>query len=415
MFKEELPGWDNIDGQVYWAAIVATIESGALVVRVHCRTTAMEGDYPWETIPNPERTIARYLHEQQLGSLHLADGSNGGNWTPLPQPFQSRAISEHPFSTDLCTTPYLPGPQHLPLAAGTVKLSSVDSLWIGAEPALQGPLSMPTKSRYEALSRSDGTTPSINTQIDLPLDPPLFQSGDWWNPAKPTKLIVPAGVTRIEGWGNMRTSANANSASIAFFINDAYPTVYGVVNEKGDYAGWTNQLQAYLPPTTVSAGDEVSLRVQKSGANLWADQSRNWLYVRSIDPLVIPVSSIMSGLGDVLPADGTREQFMVLPDSADGFIIEEPRAIYGNAKSVTGPAIVALEVIRASSRQVDEVLLSAIQIDTDHWSSDTSTSPPLVNPSFEQLFSGDILIWRVVSGEIDARGLSLSLQLRDGA
>lgn len=138
--------------------------------------------------------------------------------------------------------------------------------------------------RNHVLLKTNGSTPSVSTGANVTFQAPVYDTGGWFNIAAPQNIVVPAGVTLIEGWGQARAGASANSMQVYFQKNGVNPAPIGLTNEKPDFSGAVNTQQCYLPPTVVAPGDIITLRVQKGSASLDALVDWTWAYVRSVTP-----------------------------------------------------------------------------------------------------------------------------------
>lgn len=276
----------------------------------------------------------------------------------------------------------------------------------------QGVLEVSILAREFALSRSDGSTPSTTSGVAIPLDTPLFDVGGWWQPATTTNgFIVPAGVTHIKAAAGCYAGNSANSQSIEIRNQTTPWDVHPYQRTKPDFST-EGLISLQSPILPVTPGDEIAAIVTKASSSLKADQRFNWLYVESVQAESLDLTDTLVDAGVAIPSVGTQWMLAVVSSIQNGWSLSEAQATYIDQVSSTPPLILDIRAIRKSTRALESLCDTSVQIDAGDWSSIDSSTPFVPSPSTSQVFTGDILVAEVVQSPNLGQGLVLTLSLK---
>jgi hypothetical protein len=103
-------------------------------------------------------------------------------------------------------------------------------------------------------------------------DTPTLDTSGIWNPGNPSRLTVPAGVSKVRVWGTVRWEYHVSGIRVLFLAkNDSfdYQGAGGEVTIRPYTSGVVNTLSCSTAPVSVSPGDYFTAQVlQNSGGVL---------------------------------------------------------------------------------------------------------------------------------------------------
>ncbi len=125
-----------------------------------------------------------------------------------------------------------------------------------------------------------------NTTTAVPWDSTIEDVGGFWSALNPTRLTVPAGVTRIRVTGNVNWDVNGTGKRIAWIDKNGGPFAGrpAVEQQAVSSAGSTTRQNLTSRPIAVIAGDYFELKVfQNAGASrLVLSGNDSWLSIEAL-------------------------------------------------------------------------------------------------------------------------------------
>lgn len=147
---------------------------------------------------------------------------------------------------------------------------------------------LPLPYKGALLQRSTSLT-GIAFPLLVPFESAVYDTGGFWSAASPTRLTVPAGVTKVRLQGSVALKANATGGGVyVSFHKDGIGEVTGggVFTVRQATSGYTNNdyaaISAVLP---VTAGDWFELRVNAT-TSTWNDlqaSPRTWFALEVVE------------------------------------------------------------------------------------------------------------------------------------
>jgi hypothetical protein len=396
----------------YSYAIQVHFRADRVQVVVHIRTiTGPVKPWFWEPIPSQLFTRFPPIAVGIRNDLLLASDNNLENpWIGFPYPIETRDLEQYGFG-EVPMHGTINSPESLNSTAPcNFKLYSCSVEQRGEEPQ-QGPIDMP-KPTTAVMAHSDGSTPSVAAGILIPLATPLYDGGGWWKPLDQTnQLVVPNGVFWIRGGAGCLAGDSANSQSLEV-INETNPWAINPYQRTKPNFSTEGVISLAVPRLPVTPGDKIGAHVTKVAASLKGNTEFNWLYLEGITAQVEPFSATVVEHDKEIPAAGTQIWMMKTPPILDGYKLTHIGASLGSNKS-TEIIRVALVWIRKAGRVVADITDDPIQIDADHWTSETSSIPVTILGSGEIANTGDIMVAIIEQTAISGTGLIIDLEFSE--
>jgi len=160
------------------------------------------------------------------------------------------------------------------------------SLWTPDAGGVHTRIPLPFKGAL--VQRSTDLT-NVSFPVLVPFQSTVYDTDSFWDVANPTRITVPAGVTkaRLQGSLSLKPSATTGGVFISFEKNGAGSAVgSGVFTVRQGTSGYTNNdFAANTAVVPVSAGDYFELRVNSTSSS-WDDiqaGNRTWFAVEVVE------------------------------------------------------------------------------------------------------------------------------------
>lgn len=406
-------------GLYYTYALMLVFGPTGLALSLHVRVfNDLAGVPPfWEPVPSVTATVfglgpnhaGKILGVVPTDDLRLGDD--------VLYPIATRSMDQYELR-DIVLSDKSPGPHPWLLDFSDCRVSLDLLTNRGDEPPAQGPLGADMKKPVRRVYvTGDGVTRYSHDGLIIPWGASPTDIGGWFRLAGDNYVTVPAGVTAIRVVGQAHGPDEQYGAAVSVWINGA-PVITGQTFSYQDSAGsqiWC--LQCELPYLQVSEGDKIQLRYGRFQGNNSGDVDLQWMYVEAIEREVFPLCRQIADYGEDLRwavspvrAGGDIHYIGTIPVVADGFKLRSVSASLLSAKSPVDDVTFQVSVLRAATRSVEDMLLNVLTIDADHYTSDTSVSPPAINPASAPVYTGDIVILTITDPGVGAEGLAISLE-----
>lgn len=399
----------------YTYAVVLVFAPTGIAVSLHVRVIRDVANAPpfWEPLPSPLATLVGVGPEnggKVLGATPDSDLRLGGD---VLYPLLSRSFDQYEL-TDIELTDRSPAPHPWLSDFPACRITLAELKNRGDEPPSPGPLENNQMGLNHCLARHDGVARSLGPSgSPIHFGDVVYDTGGWLHGVGDTYLTVPPGVNFIEGAANCDTGSSIHPGSLRIRVNQSEPLAQPKFQEQPDTS---NPLRGNicLPPIPVSPGDQVDAYVVKAGVNFSGSVTQNWLYLRAVGvPQVLPISGHVANYGEPVPPIATIRYLGTVPPVADGFALSGVMATLLTSKSPADDISVQVSVIRAATRAIDDLLINSLTIDADHWSSETSVAPAVINPATATVQAGDQVIATMLAAGVGGEGLSIGAEFTE--
>jgi hypothetical protein len=160
------------------------------------------------------------------------------------------------------------------------------SLWSPDAGGVHTRIPLPFKGAL--LQRSTDLT-SVSFPVLVPFENTVYDTDAFWNAGNPSRLTIPAGVTKVRLQGSLALKAGASSGGVyvAFRKNDVGDTIGGgVFTVRQGTSGYTNNdFTAATAVIPVTEGDFFELRVNSTTSS-WDDilaSARTWFALEVVE------------------------------------------------------------------------------------------------------------------------------------
>ena len=147
---------------------------------------------------------------------------------------------------------------------------------------------IPLPYKGALIQRSTDLT-SINFPILIPFQSTVYDTDTFWDIAHPTRITVPAGVTkvRLQGSVSLKSGADTGGVFVSFEKNGSGGTIGGgVFTVRQGTSGYTNnEFAAGTAVLPVTEGDYFELRVNSTSSS-WDDVQagiRTWFAIEVVE------------------------------------------------------------------------------------------------------------------------------------
>jgi hypothetical protein len=122
---------------------------------------------------------------------------------------------------------------------------------------------------------------AANTETAITFNSTIYDTDSFWSNANPTRLTVPAGVTRVVVSANVRITGGSTSAQLQLRMNGG--DVVGVGNVNMSTGLTVAQINAVSAPISVTAGDYFEASVFVTAARTIDASPRTWLAIQVVE------------------------------------------------------------------------------------------------------------------------------------
>jgi hypothetical protein len=122
---------------------------------------------------------------------------------------------------------------------------------------------------------------AANTETAITFNSTIYDTDSFWSNSNPTRLTVPAGVTRVIVSANVRITGGSTSAQLQLRLNGG--DVVGVGNVNMSTGLTVAQINAVSAPISVTAGDYFEASVFVTAARTIDASPRTWLAIQVIE------------------------------------------------------------------------------------------------------------------------------------
>jgi hypothetical protein len=179
------------------------------------------------------------------------------------------------------------------------------SLTVSGEPVVIGTSGFGFFEGIKAatVTTSTGITVPDDTNFVMFWDAERLDEGDWFDPAAPSRLTVPSGITHVQLTAGVRWAANSTGRRQVEITTSGSDSV-GTLTQNALTTPVAHRMTLVTPVLTVSGGDFFELEVrQTSGGGLVISdaplQSRNFFSILSVDSRGVGVNSVNLLQGDI--------------------------------------------------------------------------------------------------------------------
>lgn len=177
---------------------------------------------------------------------------------------------------------------------------------------------------------------AISTSTDIPWDAVSYDVGTWWSSGAPTRLTIPAGVTRIRMYANIRTDDNSFILTLAIIKNGSVWAEGPMTRE--DRQRTEQNLSS--GPINVVEGDYFEIQAASSSAQN-AIVSNTWFSIEAIE--TVAPSTTRRGALVHLTADKTAQNHSAgktidFDDETNGYDTDNIHDNVTNPSRLTVPA-----------------------------------------------------------------------------
>lgn len=394
-------------GLYYGFAIRVIFNTNLFLWTLHIRTWRADDVDPSWDIP-----VSQSL-DSGLSFLFGISGALFASNFPAAAPFESRNMEQYDISNEIWPRFGPLGPFGLlPFDPIFVTLLSTTPTERGTELPSAGNLDMPRRTA-DTLVFKPAATQSILGNPRMIFEDAQYNSAGFWQPLISTNsLVVPAGITRVEGAACFDASASNATTAITIDIEGSTKPGNSIL-QISHRQGTERRGTIILAPTDVVEGDEIFVKVNSSQGNLSGNQRRNWLYLKALFPNTEPISTIPIAYDAPIPAPVSEFFVFRIPPSLDGYEIANVSASLGVARSTSGNVQLALFWIRQVGRMIEDITDDPITIEANQWTSETASNPPTLFGSAITAQVGDILMASIASQGTNAKGLIINFDMTE--
>jgi hypothetical protein len=134
---------------------------------------------------------------------------------------------------------------------------------------------------------------AANTETAMTFNSTIYDTDSFWSNANPSRLTVPAGVTRVVVSGNVRVTGGSTSAQLQLRMNGG--DVVGVGNVNMSTGFTVAQINAVSAPISVTAGDYFEASVFVTAARTIDSSARTWLAIQVVEVSTAEQAPSISG------------------------------------------------------------------------------------------------------------------------
>jgi hypothetical protein len=132
-----------------------------------------------------------------------------------------------------------------------------------------------------------------NTETTITFNNTIYDTDSFWSNANPSRLTVPAGVTRVIVSANVRITGGSTSAQLQLRMNGG--DVVGVANVNMSTGFTVAQINAVSAPISVTAGDYFEASVFVTAARTIDSSARTWLAIQVVEVSTAEQAPSISG------------------------------------------------------------------------------------------------------------------------
>ena len=393
-------------GAHYGFSIQAEFRDGRWLAFVHIRVLHPSNETTWE--PWTSRALSS-------GLFNLV-GINGGlmnAFQVIPNPpYESRNADQYDFRTTLFNTPAI-GPFGInPMDEGIIEIGETTPAERGDEPPQGAPLDMLLPSKQ--LIAQSSLTGNINGMTPLTWDNIIKDTGNYVDTnGDISEILIPPDVTQIRLVAQCEASEGKQlhqvrlHAKTGTLDHDLWQWIWQ------DWTGGLSRTQISSGKLDVTPGQILQVQHAKWQNNATGNLRTNWVNLEAVSRQkeILSLSAIKHD--EQIPAAGTEIWIATIPPILNNYEITHLRATLGNAKSPTQDLMLALAWMRKTSRVIEDITDDLIQIDNNHWSSDTSASPYTLTGPGKIAQDGDILMLSIQQPAVDAEGLLIDIEFSE--
>jgi hypothetical protein len=134
---------------------------------------------------------------------------------------------------------------------------------------------------------------AANTETTITFNSTIYDTDSFWSNSNPTRLTVPAGVTRVIVSANIRITGGSTSVQLLIRINGGDVVGIGNVNMS---TGLTNaHVNAVTAPLSVTAGDYFEVVAFVTAARTIDSGARTWLAIQVVEVSTAEQAPSISG------------------------------------------------------------------------------------------------------------------------